>query len=92
MDSGYFDWLGSIKRHIEPLMYHRICLKGHLDPRWQSMLEGFTIEHTIRDGQPVTELTGWLPDQSALYGLLAKLRDIGAELISLVPGMPDGEG
>jgi hypothetical protein len=38
---------------------------------------------TQHDGRPVTTLTGELPDQSALRGLLAKLWNLNLALISV---------
>jgi len=35
------------------------------------------------DGHPVTELTGVVPDQSALFGLLCHIRDLGLPLVSV---------
>ncbi len=61
-----------------------ICLKGHLDQRWMSWFEGLSIAHGFsRDGTPVTTLSGDLPDQAALHGALAKLRDIGIPILSI---------
>ena len=57
-----------------------IRIAGHLDPSWADWLEGFAITHT-EDEQ--TLLTGTVPDQAALYGLIAKLRDLGLKLISV---------
>ncbi len=56
-----------------------IWVKDHLDEYWADWLEGFTITHT---DQNQTILTGLVPDQAALYGLIAKLRDLGVKLIS----------
>jgi hypothetical protein len=54
-----------------------IRVTGHLDADWSAWLEGFTIAHT----QPnETVLSGKVEDQSSLYGRIAKLRDLGAEL------------
>jgi hypothetical protein len=42
------------------------------------------LEHlTVVDEPAVTVLTGLLPDQSALFGVLARLQDLGLELIEL---------
>jgi len=42
------------------------------------------LEHlTVVDEPAVTVLTGVLPDQSALFGVLARLQDLGLELIEL---------
>ena len=42
------------------------------------------LEHlTVVNEPAVTVLTGGLPDQSALFGVLARLQDLGLELIEL---------
>jgi hypothetical protein len=42
------------------------------------------LEHlAVVDEPAVTVLTGVLPDQSALFGVLARLQDLGLELIEL---------
>ena len=51
-----------------------IRVEGHLDPTWAEWLDGFNLAHT---GQDETILTGEVQDQAALYGLIAKLRDLG---------------
>jgi len=58
-----------------------IIVKGHLDPHWSDWLEGMTITHTADQN---TVLCGTVADQSALYGLLSRLRDLGLTLISVV--------
>jgi hypothetical protein len=61
-------------------------IAGHLDRRWEAAFDGFTFTHTVAPNQhPVTLLTGPLADQSALYGLISRLRDIGVTLISVQP-------
>ena len=57
-----------------------IRVEGHLDRQWSEWLEGFTITHTEQDE---TLLTGNVVDQAALYGLIAKLRDLGVKLLSV---------
>ena len=57
-----------------------IRVEGHLDQTWAGWLDGFTLAHTEQDE---TILTGEVKDQAALYGLIAKLRDLGAKLISV---------
>lgn len=54
-----------------------IRVKGHLDKNWTEWLEGFTL--TLDDNDE-TILMGMVEDQSALYGLMAKLRDMGVKL------------
>lgn len=37
-------------------------------------------------------LTGMIPDQAALHGILAQIRDLGVILISVVPQSADTSG
>ena len=60
-----------------------IRIEGHLDVEWIDWLGGFTITHTE---QNETLLTGSVHDQAALYGLIAKLRDLGVKLVSIYYG------
>jgi len=59
-----------------------ICVKGRIDERWLEWLGDVTITYSDR-GE--TLLTGSVVDQSALYGLVAKLRDLGLPLVSVNP-------
>ncbi|GHO72253.1 hypothetical protein KSD_58020 [Ktedonobacter sp. SOSP1-85] len=61
-------------------MYCRIYLKGHLDPSWQEWLAGLTVLH---QDAGTTLLTGTLPDQAALHGVLVTLRRLNLSLLSL---------
>ena len=65
-------------------MQYRIRIRGHLDPAWTVWFDGISLAPKD-DG--TTELVGRLSDQSALYGLLARLRDLGATLL-LVEQLP----
>ena len=68
---------------------YEIRLKGHLDTRWAAWFDGMTLTH---DGDGTTLVHGPVVDQAALYGLLAKVRDVGLPLISVhqfEPGHPD---
>jgi hypothetical protein len=60
-----------------------IRVEGHLDQTWAEWLDGFTIAHSEQDE---TILTGKVKDQAALYGLIAKLRDLGVKLVSVNSG------
>ena len=57
-----------------------IKAKGYLDQDWMMWLEGFTFTYTDQDE---TVLTGAVKDQAALYGLIAKLRDLGVVLLAV---------
>jgi hypothetical protein len=57
-----------------------IRIQGHLDADWSAWLDNLTIS---QDDDGTTALTGPLIDQAALYGLLSRLRDLGATLLSV---------
>lgn len=59
---------------------YQIVVKGHLDRRYAGWLEGYSLE-LGPDGQTI--LSGEVPDQAALYGLLLRMRDLGITLISV---------
>jgi hypothetical protein len=62
----------------QPPARYRIRIRGHLDPAWSTWFDSLTVAHAD-DG--TTELAGSLVDQAALFGLLARLRDLGATLL-----------
>ena len=70
--------------------WYEIRLQGHLEPRWATWFDGMTLT-TEPDGS--TALRGPVVDQSALHGILARLRDLGVPLISLtqIPAIPPNE-
>jgi hypothetical protein len=57
-----------------------IRVKGRIDEHWSDWFEDMEVTH---NGQGETILTGGVVDQSALYGLIAKLRDLGLSLVSV---------
>ena len=61
---------------------YEITVEGHLDDHWSEVLGGLTISH---DDEGITQLRGAIPDQAALHGILAQIRDLGITLISVVP-------
>ena len=65
---------------------YEIRLKGHLDTRWAAWFDGLTLT-TCSDG--TTIIHGLVVDQSALHGLLQKVRDVGLPLISVTRVEPD---
>ena len=74
----------------QPPARYRIRIRGHLDPSWSAWFDGLTVTQAD-DG--TTELAGPLVDQAALFGLLARLRDLGATLLlvehlTAEPGQP----
>jgi hypothetical protein len=68
-------------RGQDPVSYD-IRVLGHLDPHWSTWFTGLTLTHQD-DG--TTSLHGVVTDQAELHGLLAKVRDLGATLLSVTP-------
>ena len=63
--------------------YYEIKVKGHLDPKWSEWFAGLQLAHL--EGNE-TLLSGLLPDQAALHGLLERIRDLNLTLISVTLG------
>ena len=60
--------------------FYEIRIVGHLDAHWTDWFDGMSIT-LEEDG--TTLLSGPVPDQPALYGLLRKVRDLGLPLVSV---------
>jgi flavodoxin len=65
--------------------YYEIRIKGHLNPGWTDWFAGLQLTH-LETGE--TLLSGPLPDQSALHGLLERIRDLNLTLISVTSDGP----
>lgn len=61
--------------------FYEIRLKGHLDSQWVTWFDGLTI---TLEANGDTLLSGPVADQSALYRLLRKVRDLGMPLVAVV--------
>ena len=66
-------------------LHYQIMVKEYLDDSWAAWFDGLTISHAA-DG--VTTLEGSIRDQTALYGLIDKARDLGLTLVRVVPCTP----
>lgn len=74
----------------QPAAY-RIRIAGRVTDGWSDFLKGLQEAHLQENHASVTELSGTVPDQSALFGLLCHIRDLGLPLIS-VEFIPNPEG
>jgi hypothetical protein len=71
--------MDNIQGYENKAVYH-IRVKGILDKKWSDWFDGFAIV-PLDCGE--TLLAGPVIDQSALHGLLSKIRDIGLPLLSV---------
>lgn len=62
--------------------HYQITVQEYLEESWSAHFDGLTITHAL-DG--ATTLAGTVRDQTALYGIIAKLRDLGLTLLSVAP-------
>ena len=62
------------------IQFYQIRIEGHVNLDWSASFDDVTVQHTD-DGQTV--LTGALPDQTALHGVLMRIRDLGISLVEV---------
>ena len=67
------------RRTINAPQIFEIRVAGHLSENWAARFEGLSMRHKP-EGETV--LAGML-DQSALHGVLVRIRDLGLNLISV---------
>lgn len=60
--------------------HYEIRLAGQLDDRWQDWFDGMSV---TLEADGTTLLSGPVPDQPALYGILRRVRDLGLPLVSV---------
>ena len=75
----------SASGHVGSQQYE-IRVKGHLGPQWAAWFDGLSL---VNGDDGITVIRGPVVDQSALHGLLQKLRDVGIPLVSLTQLPPD---
>ena len=59
---------------------YQIRIEGHIGLDWSDSFDEVAVQHT-EDGHTI--LTGALPDQTALHGLLLRIRDFGLTLVEV---------
>jgi hypothetical protein len=59
---------------------YELRVEGHLDAHWSAWFGGLTL---TREDDGTTTLSGPVTDQAELHGLLARIRDLGAPLLSV---------
>jgi len=68
------------ERKLEVPEIYKILIEGHLQDRWEEWFEGLMI---CRKADGTTTLSGSLSDQTALHGVLLKIRNMNLKLISV---------
>ena len=68
---------------IESVYTYQITLEGRVDASMSHLLHGMDISHTSKEGGSLSIITGPLPDQSALSGILDVLIDRRYSLLSV---------
>lgn len=58
---------------------YEVRVEGVLDGRWSEWFEGLHLQN--QSGETI--LSGALPDQPALHGILDKVRDLGLTIITV---------
>ena len=64
------------------LKIYEIRVGGRLGQDWADWFEGFSIR---QEENEVTVLVGPVVDQSALFGVIARIRDLNLPLLSINP-------
>jgi hypothetical protein len=65
--------------------FYEIRVEGHLTERWSEWFEALAV-HADPNGETV--LSGWLVDQAALFGVLAKIHALNLVLVSVNRSAP----
>ena len=73
---------------------YEVKIRGVLGEHWKQWFEGMELGNVTNGdtGQECTLITGFVVDQPALHGLLAKIRDLNLTLISVRKMNPQDTG
>lgn len=63
------------------MLYAEIKIAGKLDPQWSDWFEGLEIQSQATGG---TTLSGYLPDQPAVFSVITRLASLGITLESVI--------
>ena len=68
-------------KRLEPgAGWYRIRIQGRLEARWSAWFDGMSL---TRGEDGTTVLRGQVSDQSALHGLIHRVRDLGLTLLEV---------
>ncbi len=60
---------------------YEILVMGTLSERWTEWFQGMTIQQDQQNGAHVTQISGLVPDQSSLLGMLQTLINLGLPIL-----------
>ncbi len=60
--------------------WYEIRIQGHLDQHWSEWFDGLKITYDVDDN---TVLCGPIVDETALHGVLIKVRDLALPLLAV---------
>jgi len=66
----------------ESIIY-KIRVKGILNPDWENIFPGFKVSTEKDHKEIIGSLTGEIFDQSQLYGIFSKMRDMGCIILDV---------
>lgn len=70
----------SAQRNLEKSLTYEIKVVGHINPQRARCFQGMQVQ-SLPGGE--TLISGTVPDQAALFGLLIRIRDLGLTLLSV---------
>ncbi len=82
--------MNSFLNVTDPAVY-RIQIVGRVDVEWSDFMTGIDQTVSHEKGPTLTVITGTVPDQAGLFGMLCQIRDLGLALVS-VEFLPPYEG
>jgi hypothetical protein len=62
---------------------YEITVTGYLGSAWSDLLQEMDIRQVSAGEAPIAVLTGWLPDQAALHGVLTTLHSLSLSIVSV---------
>jgi len=63
--------------------YYRIRIRGQLSPDWSDWFNGLALQAGQDEDGPIVTLSGFVPDQSALQGILNRLANLNLKLLGV---------
>jgi hypothetical protein len=79
------------RNQLDRPAFYRIKVRGSLPAAWAAWFNGLCLEHGGQQQPQVVTLSGYLPDQAALQGILNKLVNLNLQLLVVELLEPEGD-